>query len=89
MHFFTVILLAAFPVTLDIPMMFTTGYFQENDSGTRVALGDMRVETNFISRYFYCRTCYNYSIIKTRKEVKWVVGMTALDALQLFHSPPQ
>jgi hypothetical protein len=45
-HFFIIILLAAFPVTLDIQMMFTAGYFQEKDSGTRVEVGDTWVETN-------------------------------------------
>jgi hypothetical protein len=93
MHFFIAILLAAFPVTLAIPMMFTVGYFQENDSGTRVAVrhvgrNKLRLAL-FISRYFYRRTCSNYGIIKTRKEVQWVVGMNALDVLQLFHSPPK
>jgi len=46
MHFFKVILLAALPVTLGIPMMFTAGYFQENDFGTRVDVGDTWFETN-------------------------------------------
>jgi hypothetical protein len=53
MHFFIVILLAAFPVTLGIPMMFTAGYFQENDSRTRVEVGDMWVETNSDLRCSY------------------------------------
>jgi len=39
MRFFKVILLAALPVTLGIPMMFTACYFQENDFGTRVDVG--------------------------------------------------
>jgi len=46
MHFFKVILLAALPVTLGIPMMFTADYFQENDFGTCVDVGDTWVETN-------------------------------------------
>jgi hypothetical protein len=53
MHFFMVILLAVFPLTLGIPVMLTADYFRENDSGTRVEARDMWVETNSDLRCSY------------------------------------
>lgn len=87
MQFFTVILLAAFPVIPGTQIMFTAAYFEENDSGTRVEVGDTWVDTNWLrlsTALLSTTFLVTYAITKARKDVRGMVGIIALDFSSLI-----
>ena len=78
MQFFTVILLAAFPVIPGTQIMFTAAYLEENDSGTRVEVGNMWVDTNWLrlsTAHLSTAFLVTYAITKARRDVRGMAGI--------------